>query len=63
LDFSGLIEKRSKSSFEGVIKTSGTDIHKPHETPSGGILTTQKMETMQDILNAIKSGKYSLVTE
>ena len=47
----------------GLIKTSGTDIHKPHETPSGGILTTQKMETMQDILNAIKSGKYSLVTE
>ena len=47
----------------GLIKTSGTDIHKPHETPSGGILTTKKMENMQDILQVIKSGNYTLVKE
>ena len=47
----------------GLIKTSGTDIHKPHETPSGGILTEKKMETMQDVLEVIKSGNYKLVTE
>ena len=47
----------------GLIKTSGTDIHKPHETPKGGILTAKKMETMQDVLEVIKSGNYKLVTE
>ena len=44
-----------------LIKTSGTDIHSADSPPNGGILTDVKMKDMQDVLNVIKSGKYSLL--
>ena len=46
----------------GLIKTSGTDLHYAHVPATGGILTDEKVENVNDLIGVLKSGKYTLLT-
>lgn len=45
----------------GLIKTSGTDLHYSYVPASGGILTKQKIENVQQLVQILKSGNYQLL--
>ncbi len=44
-----------------LIKTSGTDFHYNHSPANAGILTETEIETMDQLVSILKSGKYELV--
>ena len=45
----------------GLIKTSGTDLHYAHVPASGGILTEEKIEDINQLIKILKSGNYQLL--
>ncbi|MBR2384267.1 MAG: hypothetical protein IKA99_01520 [Clostridia bacterium] len=45
----------------GLIKTSGTDLHYSYVPATGGILTEEKITTIEQLVEILKSGKYSLL--
>ena len=47
--------------FPRLIKTSGTDFHYLQAPANGGILTEEKIQTVTQLVEALKSGKYELV--
>ena len=44
----------------GLLQTSGTDFHHPHQFPCGGIITETPILTQAELLTALKSGNYTL---
>ncbi len=44
----------------GLLRTSGTDFHHPHQFGTGGILTESPITTGEELLAVIKSGNYEL---
>ncbi len=47
----------------GLIKTSGTDFHYNHVPANAGILTENKIDSMDTLVETLKSGKYELIKE
>lgn len=45
----------------GLIKTSGTDFHHPTQEPSGGILTDVPVTSMEQLMEILRSGNYTLI--
>ena len=45
-----------------LIKTSGTDLHYSYVPASGGILTEDKITSISQLVEILKSGKYELLT-
>ena len=46
-----------------LLKTSGTDFHYAHAPTNGGIATDEKIQTVQQLVAVLKSGKYELIKE
>jgi predicted metal-dependent phosphoesterase TrpH len=46
-----------------LLKTSGTDFHYAHAPTNGGIVTDEKIQTVQQLVAVLKSGKYELIKE
>lgn len=46
-----------------LIKTSGTDFHYGHVPTNAGILTEEKITSMDQLVEILKSGKYKLIKE
>jgi hypothetical protein len=49
------------SDLRGKIKTSGSDFHHPHDVPTGGILTEERIRDNGTLLRILRSGGYTLV--
>lgn len=48
----------------GLIRTSGGDFHHAYQVPGdGGILTDTPIETMEQLVETLKSGNYTLICE
>lgn len=47
----------------GLIKTSGTDFHYPHVPANSGIITEEEITDSKQLVEILKSGKYSLIKE
>ena len=45
----------------GLIKTSGTDLHYDYVPATGGILTQEKITSIEQLINLLKSGDYTLL--
>lgn len=45
------------------IKTSGTDLHYPTDKILGGIKTEEKITSINQLVDILKSGKYTLIEE
>lgn len=45
----------------GLLKTSGTDLHYPDDTVNGGILTEEKITSVEQLVDVLKSGRYQLI--
>lgn len=46
----------------GLIRTSGGDFHHPHQDPKdAGIITDFPIETMEQLVETLKSGNYTLI--
>lgn len=43
------------------VKTSGSDCHRESGVGIGGIITTEKIKTNDDLIRILKSGKYKLI--
>lgn len=52
---------RTFAEHYGKAMTSGSDFHSKHALARGGIITEQRIETMTDLLQTLKSGSYSLI--
>lgn len=46
-----------------TIKTSGSDCHRKTGVGIGGIITTEKINTNDDLLRILKSGEFKLITK
>lgn len=46
----------------GLRRISGTDRHNPDHDPVGGIVTDQKIETMDELVRTLRVGNYTLLT-
>ncbi len=46
-----------------LIKTSGTDFHYDYVPTNAGILTEEKITSMEQLIEVLKSGKYELIRE
>lgn len=46
----------------GLRRISGTDRHNPDHDPVGGIVTDQKIETMDELVRTLRAGNYTLLT-
>jgi hypothetical protein len=46
-----------------LIKTSGTDFHYDHVPTNAGIFTEEKITSMEQLVEILKSGKYELIKE
>lgn len=46
-----------------LIKTSGSDLHYPTDKILGGIRTSQKITSVNQLVDILKSGKYTLIEE
>lgn len=46
-----------------LLKTSGTDFHYAHAPANGGIATDEKIQTVQQLVTVLKSGKYELIKQ
>ena len=44
-----------------LIKTSGTDLHYAYVPASGGILTNEKIISIEQLISVLKSGEYTLL--
>ena len=44
----------------GLICTSGTDFHHPHQNPDAGIITHEPICTQEQLIAVLKSGNYTL---
>ena len=51
------------SRLKGKILTSGTDHHYYHHIPRGGIATDYPITCMDDLINVLRSGEYSLIKD
>ena len=47
--------------YPHLIKTSGTDLHYAYVPATGGILTEEKITSMEQLVNVLKSGSYTLL--
>ena len=47
----------------GLIKTSGTDFHYADSPANGGIFTEKEITTMEELIETLKSGNYTLNKE
>ncbi len=47
----------------GLIKTSGTDFHYNHVPANAGILTEEKITSINQLVDTLRAGKYSLIRE
>ena len=45
----------------GVIMTSGTDHHNPDHLPDGGIVTSEPITSVEQLIAVLKSGEYTLI--
>ena len=45
----------------GLAKTSGSDIHQIERLAKGGIVTSKRITTSEDLLEVLKSGTYTLI--
>ena len=45
----------------GLAMTSGSDIHNMNRLAKGGIMTTTKIQTPEDLIAVLRSGEYSLI--
>ena len=45
----------------GMIPTSGSDFHHPHQSGVGGILTEAPITSMEQLIATLRSGNYTLV--
>lgn len=45
----------------GLAKTSGSDIHNRNRLAKGGIITTRRIQTPEDLAAVLRSGEYSLI--
>ena len=54
------ISKAYAAKFE-FITTSGTDLHYPNDEISGGILTEEKITSISQLIEILKSGSYRLL--
>ena len=45
----------------GLIKTSGTDLHYSYVPATGGILTEEKIASIEQLISVLKSGDYQLL--
>ena len=45
----------------GLIRTSGTDFHHPEQNADGGIITDTPIRTMEQLVDVLKSGNYTLI--
>lgn len=51
------------SEMFGLIKTSGTDLHREIHQPCGGILTEEPVTSASQLIDILRSGKYELIRE
>lgn len=48
----------------GLIRTSGGDFHHPYHVPGdGGIITDSPIETMEQLVETLRSGNYTLICQ
>lgn len=47
----------------GLRRISGSDIHDPSDPPGGGLLTDHPITTREELLDALREQRYSLITE
>ena len=55
------ISEQWANEYSHLIKTSGTDLHYSHVEATGGILTEEKITSMKQLVDVLKSGKYQLL--
>lgn len=55
------ISEQWANEYGHLIKTSGTDLHYAYVPASGGILTEEKIENINQLIEILKSGKYQLL--
>ena len=48
-------------SMPHLLRTSGSDCHKPADIGRGGIITDHKINSAEDYINALKTGNYELI--
>ena len=50
------------SSHPCLIQTAGGDSHRPHEVAFGGIQTTRRLKTIEDLVSCLRQKDYRLIT-
>ena len=48
-------------SMPHLLRTSGSDCHKPNDIGRGGIITSHKINTAKEFIDVLKSGKYEMI--
>lgn len=57
-DFAALWAER-----HGLLQISGSDVHHDYDLPGGGILTDEPVESMEQLVQILRAGSYSLLRE
>ncbi len=47
----------------GLLQISGSDVHHEHDLPGGGILTDEPVTSMEQLVQILREGRYSLLRE